>query len=121
MSLIASCSAVHLSATACNCTALNNDLILKLGLAIAKYPAKHCTTPEAAKAITDATQRDRQQATNARLQKALDAYMNLVNLLHTTGDKVLDLSLINTETMKPETPNTPNTAFWEMGWVLVCG
>ncbi|WIA42389.1 hypothetical protein OEZ86_008392 [Tetradesmus obliquus] len=90
--------------------ALNNDLIMKLSLAVVKYPAKHYITQEAADALPDASQRSRQHAANAKLQAALDAYMNLVNLLHTIGDKVLDLSLLNTETMQPE---TPDTAFWE--------
>jgi hypothetical protein len=84
---------------------------MKLSLAIAKYPAKHYVTAEAIAAIQDDSKRDRQIAANERLQEALDAYMNLVNLLHTTGDKVLDLSLLNTETMRTE---APDTTFWEV-------
>jgi hypothetical protein len=84
---------------------------MKLSLVVAKYPEKHYVTAEAAAAIPEAAKRERHLAANERLQAALDTYMNLVNLLHTTGDKVLNLSLLNLETMQPE---TPDTALWEV-------
>jgi hypothetical protein len=84
---------------------------MRLSLAVAKYPEKRYITPEAVDAIRDATTRERHYEANERLQAALDSYINLVNLLHTTGDKVLNLSLLNLETMQLE---TPDTSLWEV-------
>jgi hypothetical protein len=95
----------------CSAAAINNDRVMRLSLVVAKYPDKRYLTPEAINAISDAAKRERYIAANERLQAALDSYINLVNLLHTTGDKVLNLSLLNLENLKPE---TPDTSLWEV-------
>jgi hypothetical protein len=84
---------------------------MQLSLAVAKYPKQRYITPDEVDAISDTPTRERHCAANERLQAALDSYINLVNLLHTTGDKVLNLNLLNLETMQPE---TPETALWEV-------
>lgn len=85
---------------------------MELGFAVATYPASSYIHAEG---ITDQQARAKQQEANNRLQAALDSFFSLVNLLHLTQDKVLNLSLLNLTTMQPE---MPSAGYWQVsgGW-----
>lgn len=83
---------------------------MQLGFAVARYPSK-TYLGAAALAAADERQRSSMQAANARLHAALDALGTTNLLLHIVGDKVLQLSTLNLETLQPE---TPPASFWEV-------
>ncbi|WIA42192.1 hypothetical protein OEZ86_009454 [Tetradesmus obliquus] len=97
------------SATVEELAGIIRDQTMQLGFAVARYPSK-TYLGAAALAAADERQRSSMQAANARLHAALDALGTTNLLLHIVGDKVLQLSTLNLETLQPE---TPPASFWE--------
>lgn len=84
---------------------------MQLGFAVAKYPSKHYIDPATLQDIKDSQTRQRTQAAVSRLQQCLDDIALMVLLLHVTHDKILNLSMLNLETMQQETPGAD---FWKV-------
>lgn len=90
---------------------------MQLGFAMSRYPGDHYIQPAELEAIEDVVVCRRKMQAAARLQESIDDIATTVLLLHVTHDKILNLSMLDLETMQPE---TPSSSFWEVSscWLV---
>jgi hypothetical protein len=90
---------------------------MQLGFAIALYPSKTYLDAAALAAAKDERQRRSMEAANKRLHAALNSLGTTNLLLHIVGDKVLQLSTLNLDTLQLE---APHDGFWEVRNAAAC-
>lgn len=91
--------------------------MMELGFALATYPSSSYMDPVELEALPDSSLQQRKQAANVRLQQTLDDYSAIIFLLHVSHDKVLNLSLLDLETLQPE---TPTASYWQVSEACIC-